>query len=27
MATGRLPFRPSDLALMERHGLRRLALG
>jgi uncharacterized protein (TIGR03083 family) len=27
MATGRLPFRPSDAALMERHGLRRLALG
>jgi uncharacterized protein (TIGR03083 family) len=27
MATGRLPFRPSDSALMERHGLRRLALG
>jgi len=27
MATGRLPFRPVDKALMERHGLRRLALG
>jgi uncharacterized protein (TIGR03083 family) len=27
MATGRLPFGPSDAALMERHGLRRLALG
>jgi uncharacterized protein (TIGR03083 family) len=27
MATGRLPFGPSDNALMERHGLRRLALG
>ena len=27
MATGRLPFRDSDNALMERHGLRRLALG
>lgn len=27
MATGRLPFRPSDAALMERHGWRPLALG
>ena len=27
MATGRLPFRPIDRALMERHGLRRIALG
>jgi uncharacterized protein (TIGR03083 family) len=27
MATGRLPFRPSEAALLERHGLRRLALG
>jgi uncharacterized protein (TIGR03083 family) len=26
-ATGRLPFRPSDAALLERYGLRRLALG
>ncbi len=26
-ATGRLPFRPGDAALLERHGLRRLALG
>jgi hypothetical protein len=27
MATGRLPFRPSDRVLMERYGLRRIALG
>jgi uncharacterized protein (TIGR03083 family) len=27
MATGRLPFKPMDRALMERHGLRWLALG
>jgi uncharacterized protein (TIGR03083 family) len=27
MATGRLRFRPSDKVLMERYGLRRLALG
>jgi uncharacterized protein (TIGR03083 family) len=27
MATGRLPFGPSDAALMERHGVRRLTLG
>ena len=26
-ATGRIPFGPLDAALMQRHGLRRLALG
>jgi hypothetical protein len=26
-ATGRLPFGPSDAALVERYGLGRLALG
>jgi len=26
-ATGRLPLSPADIALIERHGLRRLALG